>query len=226
MEKVYSIAIDGPAGSGKSTIAKALAEKLGIIFLSTGSIYRALGYKCKVLNLDPKLEKSAEIVSKSKVECKFENGEQKIYLDENNISNLINNEEIGSFASLISQHKIVREKCVDLQRKIAKSQSMVIDGRDIGSVVLPNAEFKFYLDADVSVRAKRRLIDLQIKQPDITYDEVLADLKQRDYNDIHRQLSPLILCEDAVKIDSTNLSIEQVVEKFIQIINDKTRGEK
>ena len=219
MEGIFHIAIDGPAGSGKTTIANKLASKLNILYLSTGSIYRAFGLYCKQLGLDPKQDESAQKVINADVKCTCENGSQKIFLNGKNVSDEIYNEEIASYASLISQHKIVREKCVDIQRTIAEKQSMVVDGRDIGSVVLPKAKYKFYLDADVNERAKRRYKDLIKKNPNISFEEVLEDLKQRDYNDINRKLSPLILCEDAVKIDSTYLTIDEVVDKFIEIIN-------
>jgi cytidylate kinase len=196
-----------------------LAKKLDILFLSTGATYRAFGLYCKNLGLDADNASHAEISSNAVVEIKYENGSQQTYLNNENVTNLINNEVVGSYASKISKHLIIREKCVDIQRKIASKQSMVVDGRDIGSVVLPNAKFKFYLDADVNVRAKRRLLDLQSSNPNLTYEEVLNDLKQRDFNDTTRKLSPLVLCEDAIKINSTNLSIEEVIEKFLEIIN-------
>ncbi len=220
-KEIYAIAIDGPAGSGKSTIAKKLASKLGILFLSTGSLYRAMGLKCKNLGLDPKDELSAQKILDCKVDVKYISGSQNVFLDGENVTNQINNEEIGAYASLISQHKCIREKCVEIQRQIASSQSMIVDGRDIGSVVLPMAKYKFYLDADVHERAKRRYKDLIQKGINTTLDEVEAELKKRDYNDIQRKLSPLVLCDDAIRVDSTNLSIDQVVDEFMKIINKK-----
>lgn len=216
---ILTIAIDGPSASGKSTVAKSLAKKLDILFLSTGAIYRAFGLHCKNLGLNADSSEDAEKVSNAHVEVKYENGSQQTYLNGSNVSNLLNNEVIGSYASKISKHLVIREKCVQVQRDIASNQSMVVDGRDIGSVVLPQAKFKFYLDADVEVRAQRRLLDLQAENPLITYEDVLNDLKQRDYNDTTRKLSPLVLCEDAIKIDSTNLTMDEVLDKFLQIIN-------
>ena len=217
--EIITIAIDGPSASGKSTVAKSLAKKLDILFLSTGAIYRAFGLHCKNLGLNADSSEDAEKVSNAHVEVKYENGSQQTYLNGSNVSNLLNNEVIGSYASKISKHFIIRKKCVQVQRDIASNQSMVVDGRDIGSVVLPQAKFKFYLDADVEVRAQRRLLDLQAENPLITYEDVLNDLKQRDYNDTTRKLSPLVLCEDAIKIDSTNLTMDEVLDKFLQIIN-------
>ena len=219
--EIFSIAIDGPAGSGKSTVAKLLSKKLGILFLSTGSLYRALGLKCKNLGLDPKSEEDAQKILNSQIDVVYKDGQQIVVLDNQDVTDQISTEEIGSFASLISQHKCIREKCVEIQRQIASKQNMVVDGRDIGSVVLPNAKYKFYLDANLDERAKRRYKDLVIKNPKITFDEVREDLKERDYNDIHRKLSPLLLCDDAVKIDSSLLNIEQVVDEFIKIINER-----
>lgn len=216
--KTITIAIDGPSGSGKSTIAKALAKKLNILFLSTGSIYRAFGLACKQCNLNPESEIDAQKVLDYSVIVEFRDGKQCVILDGQDVTEQINNEEIGRFASLISKHKCVREKCVDIQRQIASNQSIVVDGRDIGSVVLPQADYKFYLDADVSERAKRRYKDLTNKGINTTLKQVEDELKERDYNDTHRKLSPLIQTKDAIRIDSTFLTIEQVVNKFIEII--------
>ena len=218
MKNIYSVAIDGPASSGKSTISKRLAKELGIVYLSTGSIYRALGLKCKLLSLDPKKNETAVIVCDSKIECEFDGDQQKIFLDGKDVTNQIGTEEIGGYASFISQHKIVREKCVQIQREVASKQSMVVDGRDICSVVLPNAKYKFYLDASSEVRAKRRFEEMQAKGVNMTYAQVLQDIERRDYEDMHRELSPLIKAKDAVVIDSSNLNIDQVVAKFLEII--------
>ncbi len=218
MKNNIVIAIDGPSGSGKSTIAKKLAQKLNILFLSTGSIYRAFGLACKQENLDPNSELDMQKVIKNTVKIEFLNGKQCVFLNGEDVSNQINNEDIGRYASLVSKHKVVREKCVEIQRHIASNQSIVVDGRDIGSVVLPNADFKFYLDADITERAKRRFKDLTNSGINTTLKEVEDELRERDYNDIHRKLSPLVQAKDAIRIDSTHLSIDEVVEKFIEII--------
>lgn len=218
MKKNIVIAIDGPSGSGKSTIAKKLAEKMNILFLSTGSIYRAFGYACKQDNLDPNSDIDMQKVVLNDIKIAFIDGKQCVFLNGKDITNQISNEEIGKYASLVSKHKIIREKCVEIQRHIASNQSIVIDGRDIGSVVLPNADYKFYLDADIAERAKRRFKDLTNSGINTTLKNVEDELKERDYNDIHRKLSPLVQAKDAIRIDSTNLSIDEVVAKFIEII--------
>lgn len=218
MKKNIVIAIDGPSGSGKSTIAKRLAEKMSILFLSTGAIYRAFGFACKRDNLDPNSDKDMQKVVLNDVEIAFIDGKQCVFLNGQDITKEISNEEIGKYASLVSKHKTIRQKCVEIQRHIASNQSIVIDGRDIGSVVLPNADYKFYLDADIAERAKRRFKDLTNSGINTTLKDVEDELRERDYNDIHRKLSPLVQAKDAIKIDSTNLSIDEVVEKFIEII--------
>lgn len=218
MKNNITIAIDGPSGSGKSTIAKALAKKLNILFLSTGSIYRAFGFVCKQNGINPESETETHSVLSHSITIKFIDGKQCVFLDGDDITNQINNEEIGRYASLVSKHKHIREKCVEIQRNIALNQSIVVDGRDIGSVVLPNADFKFYLDADLEQRAIRRFKDLTNSGIKTTLKQVENELRERDYNDLNRKLSPLVQAKDAIKIDSTNLSIEEVVAKFIEII--------
>ena len=214
------IAIDGPAGAGKTTIAKQLSNKLGILYLNTGAIYRALGYKCMLGGLDPENEQDAKyIADNTDVKVVYENGEQQIYLDGKLLSINLHQDKISDYASKISKHMVIREKCVSVQRKIAENQSIIVDGRDIGSVVLPNADYKFYLDADVLVRAKRRYLDLVNTDSSVSFDDVLTDMKNRDYADTHREHSPLKVALDAVVIDSTNLTINQVVDKMMEIIN-------
>lgn len=219
-DKHLIIAIDGPAGSGKTTVAKALANKLQITYLNTGAMYRALGLKCVFCGFNPDDENAANIIANStKLSIEYKDGSQRVILDDKDVSDQLSNELIGSYASKISKHKKVREKLVAIQRELAEKQNVVVDGRDIGSVVLPNANFKFYLDADVNVRAQRRLLDLQKTNPAETFENVLEELKERDYNDKTRAVSPLIICPDAKVIDCTNMTIEEVINKFLSIIN-------
>ena len=213
------IAIDGPAGAGKTTVAKELAKKLEIPYFSTGAMYRALALKCLRNGKNPENKADAEeIVKYAKLSLKYENGKQSVILDDEDVTDMLYSDPISVGASQISVHKFVREKMVDLQRQVANSQSVIMDGRDIGSVVLPMARYKFYLDADVEVRAKRRYDELLSKGNSISFEEVLEDMKERDYRDKNRDISPLIVCDDAVVIDSTNLSVQQVVEAFLSKI--------
>ena len=216
------IALDGPAGAGKTTIAKLLSEKLDILYLNTGAIYRALGIKCLKCNLNPDDELDALFISNNtNIDVTYENGEQQIYLDDEKLDmNNLHTDIISEYASKISKHIPIRELCVDIQRKIASNISIIVDGRDIGSVVLPNANYKFYLDEDVRVRAQRRYNDLVKLDNTVSYDTILQEMKERDYNDMHRQNSPLVVAKDAIVIDSTNLSIEQVVNKVLEYIKE------
>lgn len=213
------IAIDGPAGAGKTTVAKALSKRLEIPYFSTGAMYRALALKCLRSGKNPENETDAENIAKnSTLSLKYENGKQSVILDGEDVTDMLYSDPISVGASQISVHKFVREKMVDIQRQVANQQNVIMDGRDIGSVVLPMARYKFYLDADVEVRAKRRYDELLSKGSKISFEEVLQDMKERDYRDKNRDISPLIVCDDAVVIDSTNLSVEQVVDEFISKI--------
>ena len=221
MEKHLVIAIDGPAGSGKSTMSQALSKRLNIPYFSTGSMYRALALKCARLHLDPASEETADFIAKSThLDLVFKNGNQIVLLDGEDVSNLLHTDEISLYASQISTHKIIREKMVEIQRKVANQQSLVMDGRDIGSVVLPMANFKFYLDADVNVRAKRRYDQLVLSGNNISFDEVLEDMKNRDIRDKTRKISPLVVAKDAIIIDCTNLTIEEAVDEFMKYIGE------
>ena len=220
MKKIV-IAIDGPAGAGKSTIGKELAKRLGVPYFSTGALYRALAVKCLNLNLDARSQENAEfIANNTELDVKYEGQNQYIILDGTDVSNRIYNPEVSDVASQISVHPVIRQKLVDLQRNLAERQSIIMDGRDIGSVVLPNADYKFYLDADVKVRAQRRYEELISKGKQVDYQNVLDEMIERDRRDKERETSPLIICEDAIVIDCSNLNIEQVVDKFVEIIEE------
>ena len=221
MKNKIVIAIDGPAGAGKSTIAKALAKKLEIAYISTGSMYRALALKCINNNYDATDENIANQIAKSTtLNVEYRNGDQLVFLDGEDVTTKLYTDKVSDFASKISVHKVVREKLVEVQREIAQRQSVVMDGRDIGSVVLPNADLKFYLDADVEIRAQRRYEELLSKGAKATYEEVLTDMKERDYRDKTREISPLKICDDAIIIDCSHLSIEEVVNKFLSYIKE------
>ena len=222
MNKKLIIAIDGPAAAGKTTIAKALASKLNIPYISTGALYRALALKCLQNGLDASSEDVAmQIANTTTVSTTYQNGRQIIWLDGADVTDKLYTDSVSDASSKISTHKVIREHILEAQRKIAQNQSVVMDGRDIGSIVLPMANYKFYLDADVGVRAQRRYLELVAKGENVSYQEVLDDLKERDFRDKTRNISPLVVCKDAIVIDCTNLSISQVVDKFLEYIGDK-----
>lgn len=202
------IAIDGPAGSGKSSLAKEIAKRLGILYVDTGAMYRAI--TLKLLKED---ESSYEDILKN-TKISFEG--DKIFLDGKDVSKEIRENEISNKTSEMSKKKIIRDYLVKMQREIARDKDVVMEGRDIGSVVLKDAEYKFFLTADVKTRAMRRY--KQIDDDKVSFDEILEDLKVRDYNDSHRENSPLIQTEDAILIDSTDLNAEETIEKIISYI--------
>ena len=217
--KKINIAIDGPAGAGKSTIAKALAKQLNIVYVDTGAMYRAIGlyFSRKQVAKDDveTVERECENID---VSIGYEDGEQIVYLNGENVNGLIRTPEAGMMASAFSMHKKVREKMVELQQNLAKKTSVVMDGRDIGTVVLPEAEVKIYLTASSSVRAKRRYDELIQKGVDCNLEQLKKEIEERDYQDMTREVSPLKKAEDAIELDTSDLSIEEVIEKMQQIV--------
>lgn len=212
MKNLINIALDGPSGSGKSTIAKFLSQKLDILYLDTGAMYRACALKALSLGIDTLDEKGVSgFINDINLEIKYSCGAQKTFLDGADVSEKIREPHVSMQASNISSLKCVRLKMVDMQRQIAKSMSCVLDGRDIGSFVLPDADFKFYITASVQVRAKRRYDELVKKGHAVDLDQLQKEIEQRDYNDMHRDFAPLTCCADAIKIDTSDMSIEEVV---------------
>lgn len=209
MEDMIRIAVDGPSGAGKSTIAKAVAQRLGIDYIDTGAMYRAIGYKMlkKGVNVDD-LEGIQRLLNTTEID--FSKGN--IILDGQVINDLIRTPEISKQASSCSAVGIVREKLVDLQQKMGRAKSVVMDGRDIGTVVFPDAEYKFFITASPEERAKRRYNELIQKGQKVNYDQVLADITARDHNDSTREITPLRKAEDAIEVDTTNMTIEEVIE--------------
>lgn len=217
MEKVYNIALDGPAGSGKSTIAKMLAKELGITYLDTGAMYRAVAYYMLSNNIDVSNEVDVEKALPSiSIEMKDE-GRQIVLLNGEDVAGKIRTPEVSKSASTVSKHPCVRLKMVELQRSIASKTSMVLDGRDIGSFVLPDAEYKFYITADIDVRAKRRYLELKDKE-NTTLEAIKENMVARDKQDSERELAPLKVAEGAYVIDTSNLSIEQVLDLVLKKI--------
>lgn len=212
------IAIDGPAGAGKSTIAKGLAKKLNAIYVDTGAMYRAIGLYVLRNGIDKNDETAVvEAVSTINVSIVFEDGQQVVLLNGENVNGFIRTEEVGMMASGISGYAKVREKMVNLQRELAESTDVVMDGRDIGTVVLPNANPKIYLSASARVRAERRAAELEAKGEPADIDTIEKDIIDRDYADMHRAVSPLMKAEDAVEIDSSYMTIEEVQQAIIDL---------
>lgn len=216
-----NIAIDGPAGAGKSTIAKRLAKKLGFIYVDTGAMYRAMAYYFLQHNIDAKDENAiAAACSDVDVTITYENGEQQVLLNGENVNGVIRNEEVGNMASSTSVYPVVRKKLVELQRQLAKSADVIMDGRDIGTCVLPDAQVKIYLTASSATRAKRRYDELTEKGVSCDLAEIEKDIIDRDYRDMHRETSPLRQAEDAVLVDSSEMNIDEVVDAIYQVYSE------
>ncbi len=218
-----NVAIDGPAGAGKSTIARQLAKKFGYVYVDTGAMYRAMAYY--FLNHGIKAEdenKIAEACQDVDVTITYEGGEQQVILNGENITGSIRTEEVGNMASATSVYPVVRTKLVELQRKLAESTNVIMDGRDIGTCVLPNAQVKIYLTASSGTRAKRRYDELTAKGVSCDLAEIEKDIIDRDYRDMHRETSPLKQAEDAILVDSSEMNIEEVVEAIAAIVTEKT----
>ncbi|MBT3319753.1 MAG: (d)CMP kinase [Clostridia bacterium] len=214
------IAIDGPSGSGKSTLAKTLAKRLNIYYLDTGSMYRSAAYAAVQTGIDVSDESAvAALMNRTVFLTEYENGEQQNYVDGVNVMPFIRTPEISKAASDISAHPCVRYKLVDMQRQVSQNYDIVLDGRDIGTFVLPDADYKFYITAEAAERAKRRFLEDADKNTGQTLDEVLMDMKQRDYNDANRGLAPLKQADDAILIDTTDLSIDEVVCAILKYLN-------
>ena len=218
----HTIAIDGPAGAGKSTIAKRIAKKLNYIYVDTGAMYRAMAlFLLRKQVAAENTEKINEICEQADITIRYENGEQVVLLNGENVNGLIRTEEVGNMASATSVNKNVREKLVRLQQALAAKEDVVMDGRDIGTCVLPNAETKIYLTASVMVRAKRRYEELTAKGVSCELDAIAADIRERDERDMTRELSPLRQAEDAVLLDSSEMSIEEAVSAVIALHDKK-----
>lgn len=216
-----NIAIDGPAGAGKSTIAKRLAKKLGFIYVDTGAMYRAMAYYFLQHNIDAKDENAiAAACPDVDVTITYENGEQQVLLNGENVNGVIRNEEVGNMASSTSVYPVVRKKLVELQRQLAKSADVIMDGRDIGTCVLPDAQVKIYLTASSATRTKRRYDELTEKGVSCDLAEIEKDIIDRDYRDMHRETSPLRQAEDAVLVDSSEMNIDEVVDAIYQVYSE------
>lgn len=222
MNKVYSVAIDGPAGAGKSTMARRAAAELNFVYVDTGAIYRTVAYAVAEHGIRPdETEKIDALLPKLDLKLAWQDGVQHMYLDGRDVSAKIRLPEVSAMASKVSALPSVRAFLLDTQRNVAKTNSVIMDGRDIGTVVLPNADVKIYLSASAQVRARRRFIELQEQGSNDTYEEVLQDMIERDYRDMHREIAPLKQADDAVLLDTSELSLEESIEALLKIIREK-----
>lgn len=217
-----NIAIDGPAGAGKSTIAKMLAKELGYVYVDTGAMYRAMAYYFLQQGIDKEDEAAINAaVDGADVTIRYEDGSQKVLLNGADVTGSLRTEQVGNMASSTSVYPAVRVKLVALQQKLAKTADVIMDGRDIGTCVLPDAQVKIYLTASVETRAKRRYDELVEKGEPADRTKIEEDIKERDYRDMHREMSPLRQADDAVLVDSSDMSIEQVVSAILGIVKEK-----
>ena len=217
-----NIAIDGPSGAGKSTIARILAGELGYVYVDTGAMYRAIGYYVAQCGVEVKNEDLVSaVVPLADVELKYVKGIQHVYVNGDDVTSKIRTPRISEYASIVSSYGCVREHLLDLQRNIAKTNNIIMDGRDIGTTVLPDAQIKIFLQADVRDRAQRRFDELCLKGVKTTYSEVLNDMRERDYRDSHREISPLAKADDAVVLDTTGNTLEKSIGEVRDLIMGK-----
>ena len=223
MEKKYSIAIDGPAGAGKSTIAKALAKELGYYYVDTGAIYRTVAYFLDLLGISPKDADGVErYIDELTVGIEYDaDGRQHMIMNGMDVTDEIRTQDISQKASLVSAHKVVRDMLLDMQRDVAKHNNVIMDGRDIGTVVLPKATVKVFLSATAEIRAQRRTDELLNKGQKANYEQILKEIKLRDYQDSNRPIAPLKQAKDAVLLDTSNLDIDGVIAEMKRIVGEK-----
>ncbi len=219
---MISIALDGPAGAGKSTIAKGAAKLLGFIYVDTGALYRTVGLKFLREGYDTNLDCDIEAILKTiEVDIKFIDGTQHVFLNGEDVSDKIRTPEASMMASAVSAKPPVRAFLLEMQRKLARENNVLMDGRDIATVVLPNATLKFFVTASVSERADRRYKELKDKGMDVNYDDIYKDIETRDYNDSHREIAPLKPAEDSIIFDTTGNTLEESISKIMAIINER-----
>lgn len=218
---MISVAIDGPAGAGKSSLSRLAAKSLGFIYVDTGALYRAVGLKFSLMGADTSLNCDIdEILAKTQVDIRFVNGEQRVFLDGKDVSDEIRTPTASMMASAVSAKPSVRAFLLEMQRKLARENNVLMDGRDIGTVVLPNATVKIYLTASAKARAERRYKELIEKGQEVTFQEVYDDMVQRDYNDMNRATAPLKQADDAVLADTTECNFEESLELILKIVKE------
>jgi cytidylate kinase len=221
---MISIAIEGPAGAGKSTLSRKLAQTLGFIYVDTGALYRTVGLKFSNSGADTNLNCDIDaILSQTTVDIRFVDGEQRVFLDERDVSDEIRTPTASMMASAVSAKPPVRAFLLEMQRKLAKENNVVMDGRDIGTVVLPDAEVKIYLTASAEARANRRYKELIEKGTNVTYKEVYDDMVQRDYNDMNREIAPLKQADDAILADTSDCNLEESLELLLKIVKENAQ---
>ena len=222
-KKGLVIAIDGPSGAGKSTIARLLASRLGYIYIDSGAMFRAVGWKAKREGIDPADEgKLADLCRRTEVTIKLDDRDPRFYVDGTDVSEEIRTPEMGMMASAVSKSRPVRERLLVLQRELGKNGGVVMDGRDIGTVVFPGSEVKFYLDAAVEERGKRRYLELRAKGMDVDREQITREIRDRDCQDSMRSLAPLRRADDALLIDSTSLTVDEILERMLSHIAKAT----
>ena len=222
---IYSVAVDGPSGAGKSTLSKAVARELGIVYVDTGAIYRTIGYYIFREGIDPK-DAGAVVAALPLIHvdmCYSEDGLQHMLLNGEDVTEQIPLPEISMYASAVSAIPPVRDYLLEMQRDMARRSSVIMDGRDIGTVVLPDAQVKIFLTADVEVRARRRTAELELRGTPKAFEQVLEEMKQRDWADSHRDAAPLQEAEDAIRVDTTDMDFQQSKEAIMQVIRRRTQ---
>lgn len=219
MKKYVSVAIDGPSGAGKSSIAKALSKELGYVYVDTGAIYRTVGYYMNLMGIGPRdVDGVTRLLDEVNVELRYEDGTQRMILNGKDVTDEIRTPEMSLYASAVSAMPVVREFLMETQRKLARENDVIMDGRDIGTVVLPDADVKIFLTASAEERAKRRYEELIAKGEKVTLEKVLADMKQRDRQDTERACAPLRCADDAVRVDTSDNTFEESVARLREIV--------
>lgn len=222
-DKIYSVAVDGPSGAGKSTLSKAVAAKLGIVYVDTGAIYRSVGYEIYRRGIDPKDAKAVvDVLPQIRIEMRYgEDGLQRMYLNDEDVTDAIRRPEISLYASTVSAIGEVRAFLLQMQRDMAKKHSVIMDGRDIGTVVLPDADVKIFLTASAEVRAQRRMLELEQRGTPQPFETVLRQIEERDWADSHRETAPLRQAEDAVVVETDTLNFEESCERLLNVIRGR-----
>ncbi len=219
---MFKIAIDGPSGAGKSTVAKALSKKLGIVYVDTGALYRTVGYYIRSVGADPKSAEQVEPHLKDiNIELKYENGAQRVILNGEDLGDKIRMPEMSMYASAVSALPAVRAFLLEMQKKLARENSVVMDGRDIGTVIIPDADIKIFLTASNETRARRRTLELVEKGVDAKYEDVLADMIERDRNDKNRDIAPAIPASDAIIFDNSVMTVEESLAEIVRLVNER-----